>query len=402
MNAHPRRLPPRHRSTSLSLLAALLLSGCGQSLDWDMRSSSDGFNTRDAALTASSSDAPQGDENGLINYAGYQALQANGRETVGEVASRLGVDGEELARFNALKTTDRPRLGEVLVLPTRAGSNIPNGSTPQTASVAGGLDVTTVASTALDRVSTSSLPAENSATPASTAQATATEPARHKVQRGETAFSIARQYNVSTKALAQWNGLGPDFAVREGQYLIIPVAGQFPPVAAPVITATQPGAGSTTPLPPSALEPLPEEKTLPVAKAKEAAAKPVADLSGTVSAASNAALAMPIAGKIIRGYAKGKNDGIDIAAPAGTPVKAAESGTVAAITKSTAGTPIVLIRHAGGILTVYGGVDGLQVAKGDKVTRGQTIARIGQSATTFLHFEVRRGVESVDPLDYLQ
>lgn len=368
---------------ALGLMAVLLISGCGRGLDWDMRGGAGALNTRDAALGASAA-PPQGDANGLITYSGYQAVQASGGESVGDIAARLGINGDELARFNALKLDDRPRMGEVLVLPTAvaAAPTVP----------AQGLDVAAIAGTALDRVSTTPLPAATPIAPASA------EPARHKVQRGETAFGIARQYGVSSKALAQWNGLGPELSVREGQFLIIPVAGAAPPV----VDAVAPGTGSATPVPPSAKQPLPDEKTIPAAQAQAAAAKPAADLSGNISGASATALAMPVSGKIIRGYAKGKNDGIDIAAPAGTPVKAAGDGTIAAITKSTAGTPIVLIRHAGGILTVYGGVDGLTVAKGDKVSRGQTIATVGKADTTFLHFEVRKGVESVDPMGYLQ
>ena len=111
---------------------------------------------------------------------------------------------------------------------------------------------------------------------------------------------------------------------------------------------------------------------------------------------------MPVAGKIIRGYVKKKNDGIDIGAAAGSPVKAAADGTVAAITKDTTGTPIVVIRHADGLLTVYAGVDGVSLAKGATVKRGQAIARVRAGDPSFLHFEVRKGVESVDPLPYLQ
>ena len=370
----------------LGLSALLLLTACGGgAMDWDLRGGPGVLTTRDAALAASAP-PPQADANGLITYPGYQALQASGTETVGEMGQRLGIAGESLARFNALNVNDRPRRGEVLVLP----SPVALGQT------SGGLDVGAIASTALDRVDTQTIPAAPAAIPA--APAASPEPARHKVQRGETAFGIARQYNVSSKALAQWNGLGPDLAVREGQYLMIPVAGAAPPDA----QITPPGSGSQTPVPPSASQPLPDEDTIPAAEAKAKADEKAADLSGDVTPASAATLAMPVSGKIIRGYAKGKNDGIDIAAPAGTPVKAAADGTIAAITKSTAGTPIVLIRHAGGILTVYGGVDGLSVAKGDKVKRGQSFATIGKGDPSFLHFEVRKGVESVDPMGYLQ
>ncbi len=380
------KLPLHGPKMALGLMAILLVSGCGRGLDWDMRGGASGYNTRDAALGATAS-PPPADANGLISYSGYQAVQATGGESVGEIAARIGINGEELARFNALKVDDRPRMGEVLVLPSSAAA-VP-APTGQNA----GLDVSAIAGSALDRVATTTLPATAAAAPSAAPQAS-----RHKVQRGETAFGIARQYGVSTKALAQWNGLGPDLAVREGQTLMIPVAG----AAAPIVDAVAPGAGSATPVPPSAKTALPEEKTIPAAEAKAAAAKPAADLSANVSGASATALAMPVSGKIIRGYAKGKNDGIDIAASAGTPVKAAADGTIAAITKSTAGTPIVLVRHAGGLMTVYGGVEGLNVAKGDAVKRGQTIASVSKAATTMLHFEVRKGVESVDPMGYLQ
>ena len=75
---------------------------------------------------------------------------------------------------------------------------------------------------------------------------------------------------------------------------------------------------------------------------------------------------------------------------------------VAAITKDTEQVPIVVIRHAGGLLTVYAGLDGIKVAKGAKVKRGQTIASVRAGNPAFMHFEVRKGVDSLDPLPYLQ
>jgi murein DD-endopeptidase MepM/ murein hydrolase activator NlpD len=61
-----------------------------------------------------------------------------------------------------------------------------------------------------------------------------------------------------------------------------------------------------------------------------------------------------------------------------------------------------VIRHADGLLTVYAGVDGITVAKGDTVKRGQAIAKVRAASPAFLHFEVRRGVESTDPTTFLQ
>ncbi|MBL9074752.1 M23 family metallopeptidase, partial [Tabrizicola sp.] len=234
--------------------------------------------------------------------------------------------------------------------------------------------------------------------PAAQAPSAGAEPIRHKVQRGETAFTIARAYNVSAKALADWNGLGADMAVREGQYLIIPTSSSAPP---PAPVDTTPGAGSPTPTPPSASKPLPDEKTAPAAqKPKETPASP--EMGSQRTGATATKMVMPVSGKIIRSYQKGKNDGIDIAAAAGTAVKAADAGTVAAVTKDTNGTPIVVIRHADNLLTVYAGVDQLKVAKGATVTRGQAIAVVRSADPAFLHFEVRRGVDSVDPMPYLQ
>jgi murein DD-endopeptidase MepM/ murein hydrolase activator NlpD len=164
----------------------------------------------------------------------------------------------------------------------------------------------------------------------------------------------------------------------------------------PAVTAQ--GSGSPTPEPPSARAPLPDETTPPKAAP---AAPPVADLGAGRTQASATRLAMPVQGSIIRAYQKGRNEGIDIAAPAGTPVRAAADGTVAAVTKDTAQTPIVVLRHADNLLTVYAGVDALKVAKGDRVTRGQAFAVVRNSSPAFLHFEVRRGVESLDPADFL-
>jgi murein DD-endopeptidase MepM/ murein hydrolase activator NlpD len=111
---------------------------------------------------------------------------------------------------------------------------------------------------------------------------------------------------------------------------------------------------------------------------------------------------MPVSGKIIRAYDKKKNQGIDISAAAGSAVKAAEAGTVAAVTKDTDQVTIVVIRHADSLLTVYAGIDGLKVKKGDKVSRGQTIGAVRAADPSFLHFEVRKGVDSLDPMSFLQ
>lgn len=373
----------------VGLMAGLLLSACDTptALDWDLRSGGE-FDTSDAARQATAA-PPRADARGVVSYPGYQVAVAQRGDTVASVAGRLGLSSTELAKYNALQPGDALREGEVLAVPGRvAGAAAGTGGVIGTGT--GGVDVTAIATTALDRVGTPT------PTPATNPGA---EPTRHRVARGETAFSIARTYNISARALADWNGLGPDLGVREGQYLIIPTTVGPAPTPEPVAAA--PGQGSFTPEPPSAKLPLPAEKPVKASEpAKDTPASP--DLGSERTAASATQLAMPVGGKIIRGYVKKKNDGIDIAASAGTDVKAAADGTVAAITKDTAGTPIVVIRHADNLLTVYAGVDGVSLTKGAAVKRGQTIAKVRAGDPAFLHFEVRKGVESVDPMTYLQ
>jgi len=111
---------------------------------------------------------------------------------------------------------------------------------------------------------------------------------------------------------------------------------------------------------------------------------------------------MPVSGSIIREYSKGKNEGIDISASAGQPVKAAAAGSVASISNTTEGVKLLLIRHPGDLITVYTHVDDISVKKGDAVSKGQTIARVGSGSPSFLHFEVRKGFDSTDPMAYLK
>lgn len=381
----------------LGLGAVLMLSACAsRPFDWDLRGGPNSAGTAEAALAASDP-RPNADNRGVISYPNYQVAVAQRGDTVASVAARVGIAPDQLAAYNALRPADRLRDGEVLALPNRvAAADQPVVGAPTSS----GVDVSAIATTALDRVGTTQpriIGKTPTATTPSVPQTLRAEPVRHQVKRGETAFTIARTYGVSAKSLAEWNGLGTDLEVREGQYLIVPTSSAPPPPAA---VETIPGAGTPTPLPPSAKKPLPAEKTVPAAVAKKP--EVVADLGATRTVASASKFAMPVQGKVIRAYTKKKNDGIDIAAPTGTPVKSAADGTVAAITKDTTGTPIVVIRHADGILTVYAGVDGLKVAKGDKVTRGQTIAAVRAGDNAFVHFEVRKGVDSVDPMSYVQ
>ena len=376
---------------TLSLGAsALALSACvnTSNLDWDLRRN--GGATAEAARQATAA-APTPDTNGILSYPDYQLAQARRGDTVASLAGRLGLNPDDLARTNALQASDPLREGELLLLPSRVAA------APQPATIGGTgngpIDITAIATTALDEAGPSTL------SPAAS-QPVAGQPLTHRVARGETAFIIARAYNVSAKALADWNQLGPDMAVREGQTLIIPIATGPAPDPEPV--PTPPGAGSPTPEPPSAAEPLPDEDPTPAGtKPKETPPSP--DLGAEASAATAAKFAMPAEGAIIRGYDRKSNQGIDIAAAAGSAVKAADAGTVTVISADTNGKGIVILRHEGNLLTVYVGVSDVSVAKGAKVKRGQAIGKVAAGDPAFLHFEVRNtSKESFDPMTYLQ
>lgn len=391
---------PRHAlRITLAASALALLSACDEPLDFDLRGLGGGFTTAGAAKGATA-DRPQPDDRGVISYPNYQVVVAERDDTVADVAARVGADAQSLATFNGLPIDAPLRRGEIIALPGRVAE-----PSPATGAIGTGpilpepVDVTTLAGQAIDNApETTPAPAPAPTPAAAPAPQTGEEPIRHKVARGETVYTLARLYSVPVKSLAEWNGLGPDFAIREGQYLLIPVSRKPAPQQA-AAAPSRPGAGSPTPEPPSAKEPLPEETD--VAAAPAVPDKPVADLGTQTKPTPQGKLAYPVQGTIIRDYAKGRNEGINIQAAAGTPVKAAETGTVAAITESAEGVPIIVIRHPDNLLTVYANVTDVSVRKGDQVRRGQGIARLRDGDQNYVHFEVRQGFDSVDPNNFL-
>ncbi|MBM3542503.1 MAG: M23 family metallopeptidase, partial [Alphaproteobacteria bacterium] len=100
-----------------------------------------------------------------------------------------------------------------------------------------------------------------------------------------------------------------------------------------------------------------------------------------------------------------RNDGINISAPRGTPVRAAEGGIVAYAGNELRGFGnLILVRHADGWVTAYAHTEDILVRRGERVERGQEIARVGRSggvADPQLHFEIRKGGEPVDPIAHL-
>lgn len=139
------------------------------------------------------------------------------------------------------------------------------------------------------------------------------------------------------------------------------------------------------------------------ATVKVASAEPMS--TGSVKADVNESFRWPAKGRVINGYGSSGNEGINIAMPEGTPVKAAEDGTVAYAGSDVKGYgKLVLVRHSNGYVSAYAHNGELDVRPGEKVKRGQTIAKSGATGNVTspqLHFEIRKGATPVDPIPHL-
>ncbi|MGD9923401.1 MAG: peptidoglycan DD-metalloendopeptidase family protein [Pseudorhodoplanes sp.] len=235
----------------------------------------------------------------------------------------------------------------------------------------------------------------------------------HTVAPGETLFSIARRYHVGPVALAQANRLPPHHKLRMGEQLTIPgsVARAQPPRPDPMAqrqpqqapAPTQRVAEMPVQQQPTARVITPAtEAPSPVEQAKEEAAEPA-------SASHSPGFRWPVRGRVIAGFGPKptgqQNDGINIAVPEGTPVKASDDGVVAYAGNELKGYGnLVLVRHANGHVTAYAHASELLVKRGESVKRGQTIAKSGQTGNVSspqLHFEIRKGATPVDPMQHL-
>jgi murein DD-endopeptidase MepM/ murein hydrolase activator NlpD len=277
------------------------------------------------------------------------------------------------------------------------------------------------------------------------------------VADGESLDSLSRRYGVPASAMLKSNGLTSPAEVHGGMRLIVPVydAGGSAVAAAPAAkskrVATADARDAAPAKPAKAKKPAqqavaqasPPPPVKPAAKNAAKTAAPVvvaqadADAKATVAKKNPTADATPISvvhagdpasappltgaeadaagvapefrwparGRIIEGFKAGGNDGINIAVPEGTSVRAAENGTVAYAGDGLKGYGnLVLIRHPNGFVSAYANNGELDVKAGDTVKRGQIIAKSGQSGNVNspqLHFELRKGTTPVDPTLYL-
>lgn len=216
---------------------------------------------------------------------------------------------------------------------------------------------------------------------------------RHRVAKGDTVYSISRRYGVPMNELMRANAIQPPYTIKIGQELSIPaVAGQGVQTA-----EATPSAGIVRPA--AAPSPPPPPKATP----KQEAALP------SPPPRAGQLFLWPVQGKVLVKFGAqpgGRhNDGINIAARRGATVVAAESGVVAYAGNELRGFGnLLLIKHADGYMTAYAHNDALLVKRGQKVRKGDAIARVGSSGSVGkpqLHFEIRKGRKAVDPLRYL-
>jgi murein DD-endopeptidase MepM/ murein hydrolase activator NlpD len=254
------------------------------------------------------------------------------------------------------------------------------------------------------------------------------------VERGESLGRIAVRYHVPKHDIIEANHLKPPFNVEIGQRLVlpggspptqmaqpasIPLEGPPPqqqaarePAVVPLDGPVPRQAGTVTPPMAAAAAPPPPGERSVADEAREdsapppvAARPPAAASAAPPGATHGGRFPWPVRGNVIAGYSGGKNDGINIAAPLGAPVRAIEGGEVAYAGNELKGYGnLVLIKHADGLISAYAHCQELLVRKGDRVAPGEVIARVGTTGGVKepqLHFELREGQRPVDPKQFL-
>jgi murein DD-endopeptidase MepM/ murein hydrolase activator NlpD len=265
------------------------------------------------------------------------------------------------------------------------------------------------------------------------------EPEWIKVQPGQTLSGIAHAYHVPMQVIAEANRLLPPYRIEVGRALVIPQAGQpagppasaslaalQPPKSEEIAVSKRPEATSLehTALPPAGnpsvagvMQPAPPVsapsvgRDVPHLDAKPAGAPsiPAATPEPLAATHERGTFLWPVRGRVVAGYGPGQdgthNDGINIAAPRGTAVEAADGGVVAYTGNELRGYGnLILVKHPNGWISAYAHCDLILVKRGDKIARGQTIARVGSTGSVAepqLHFELRRGNHAVDPREFL-
>jgi murein DD-endopeptidase MepM/ murein hydrolase activator NlpD len=229
----------------------------------------------------------------------------------------------------------------------------------------------------------------------------------HIVAPGQTLMSLSRRYHKPLTEIAAANKIPPHTLVKIGDRIVIPGKQVAARQAPTVVAAPKPPAPSRAPGTVVAQHLASAE---PSSTARLATSGPQATADAGAPASTGApAFRWPVRGRVITGFGPKPNgqhsDGIDLAVPEGTAVRASEDGVVAYAGNELKGYGnLILVRHANGFVTAYAHASEIMVKRNDEVRRGQVIAKSGQSGSVTapqLHFEIRKGSAPVDPAQYL-
>jgi murein DD-endopeptidase MepM/ murein hydrolase activator NlpD len=228
----------------------------------------------------------------------------------------------------------------------------------------------------------------------------------HVIESGESLYTIARRYDVTAQAIVQANGFPSADKIYVGQKIVIPgradllaaKAGKPAAAAEPTkVASIDPAAATPKPLaaPTEAAQAAPGEQ----------AAKPLVQpaVEPTLSGADK--FRWPVSGRVLTDFAASKGTGINIEAPEGAAIRAAENGQVIYVGDGVEGYGnLILIRHPNGYVSAYAHLKEARVSKGDVVNRGDQIGVAGMTGSAKrpqLHFELRKGATPVDPIPLL-
>lgn len=322
-----------------------------------------------AALSAPLSHAAQSIA-GWSAQGGSPIVVAQG-ETASILANRYGIPLDALVRTNGFTSASQIQPGSHIVIPVyNAALAASSGSVAKAAA-----------------------PVKAAAAPRSLArQAEALTPSKTRVASAKDA--------ATSKTVKAAEKLAKVQATKIRAQKTAAVTSAPPPDAAPVKQETLRTAKAE-----ATRETKAPHDPAPVQVASTAPTPAAAKTGASASETANPEFRWPARGRIIQAFKPGGNDGINIAVPEGTSVKAAESGVVAYAGNELKGYGnLILIRHPNGFVSAYANTGDIEVKRGETVKRGQTIAKSGQSgnvASPQLHFELRKGTTPVDPTQYL-
>ena len=336
-------------------------------------------------------------------------------ESVKTLANRYGVPEREILAANGLKRASDAEPGQRIVIPTfSTTSSAAKASTDHTLKVdnklptperKGEQNVAILPGTSTrDKVKSESGQTNSNVADAGEGKGKG----GYEVKPGDSLAKIARSNGVSVDALKKANGL-ETASIRIGQKLVIPAGG------AAAETTTDKTVTASVPVNKEkkveTSEKKPESYKAPVKTVSVSEATEKSDVTDEAPESTGIGkFRWPVRGAVIAGYGANvegnRNDGIDISVPEGTPIKAAENGVVIYSGSSLKELGnAVLVRHDDGTVTVYGHAGELNVQRGQKIQRGQTVATSGMSGNATrpkVHFEVRKNATPVNPMTFLE